>query len=92
MSEPLEPTQEVTEGAVSDSETEEVIEIQPKARKASTVDAPTCVRAEAGDSYISLAKRYFPDRAVSVVSAELFRINRQRQIREGVRIILKEKN
>lgn len=64
----------------------------PKKKSApKAAETPDSVRAESGDSYLSIARRYLPEgRALGVWSAELVRINRNRPVREGVKIYLKE--
>jgi hypothetical protein len=71
-------------------EREPEAEVKPKPKKVEKVDVPTFVRAEAGDSYLSLAVRYFPHKASGVVAPELVKLNRNRPVREGVKIQLKE--
>jgi hypothetical protein len=68
-------------------------EESPTAKKKAThktADVPDYVRAEAGDSYLSLAVRYFPTQAAGVVAPQLVKLNLNRPIREGVKIKLKE--
>jgi hypothetical protein len=55
-----------------------------------TADVPDFIRAEAGDSYLSIAVRYFPTRAAGIVAPELVKLNMNRPIREGSKIKLKE--
>lgn len=50
---------------------------------------PDSVRAKAGDSYLSLAIRYFPNRAAGIVAAELVKLNLNRPLGEGVKVVLK---
>lgn len=66
----------------------------PKPKKAQkgadSTDLPDAIRAEAGDSYLSIARRYLPaGRAVGVYAAELVTFNRNRPIREGVKVFLR---
>lgn len=97
MEAPLdEETVEVPEEALSASVEASEPEVEqtpaPKKKSAQKVaEIPDYIRAEAGDSYLSIARRYLPEgRALSVWSADLVRINRNRPIREGVKINLKE--
>jgi hypothetical protein len=84
----LEPTQEVTEAPLTPSEPAKVTEEAPKAKKAQAVkeSAPCCVRAEAGDTYITLGLRHDVD------PRDLIRINNNRPIRAGVKVFLKEQS
>lgn len=69
------------------------VEEPASAKKKAThksADVPEHVRAEAGDSYLSLAVRYFPTQAAGVVAPQLVKLNLNRPIREGVKIKLKE--
>lgn len=81
----LEVAQEATEAPQATSEPVEVPEVAPKAKKAHAVkESPRVIRAEAGDSYVSIGLRYAVD------PRELVRINNNRPIREGVKVFLKE--
>jgi len=88
----VEPPQEEPEVVLEPVETEEVSVEAPKPKKAKKPvdDVPEWTRAEAGDSYLSLAIRFFPDRAPGVCAPELVKLNLNRPIREGVKIRLKE--
>lgn len=67
----------------------EVVEEAPKAKKEpKRPEVPAFIRAESGDSYLSIARKFFPDRAPAVVAAELVKLNLNRPIREGVKVAL----
>lgn len=90
--EPVEVAQEALSAPLEPSEP--VVEETPAPKKKSAPKAsemPDFIRAEAGDSYLSIAYRYLPEgKAVGVFSAELVRLNLKRPVREGVKIYLKE--
>lgn len=84
--------QEAIEAPLSASEPEEEVQEAPKKKAAQkAAEVPDYIRAENGDSYLSIARRYLPEgRALGVFSADLVRFNRNRPVREGVKIYLKE--
>lgn len=92
MNKELPEVVEASDAPVTAPEPIEVVAEAPKPKKAPAVkdDVPDWVRAQAGDSYLSIAIRYFPNRAPGIVGSELVKLNMNRPVREGVKIILKE--
>lgn len=89
--EPVESLSEVLSATVD--ALKRPVEESATAKKKAThksADVPDYVRAEAGDSYLSLAVRYFPTQAAGIVAPQLVKLNLNRPIREGVKIKLKE--
>lgn len=83
-----EEREDAPEAAVEPLEVSE--DPKPKKRAEKAVERPDWVRAEAGDSYLSLARRWLPDQAPGIAAPFLARINGKKPIRENVKIYLKE--
>lgn len=82
---PVEVPQEAVEADLATSEPVEVVADTPKPVKA-VKSVPSTIRAEAGDSYLTIAIRW------NLNARDLINLNNSKPVREGARIQLSKES
>lgn len=82
---------ELADEPVAEIESDELETVQEEIADPPIVEeVPLWVRAEAGESYLSIARRYFPNEAPGLKSPQLVSLNQNRPLKEGVKVFLRK--
>jgi hypothetical protein len=63
---------------------------EPVADLNAVSEPPVWIRAEAGESYMAIARRYFPDSPGGLKGPELVKLNMNRPLAAGVKVFLRK--